>query len=117
MAPRGYWRGNGVYWAVTHTDCDTCCSTHSRRSRHDKANHCVRIARTLPLFFFVDIVVGFEKSSYSIAEGENLEICVTIISPDDIGSTRVFLEVVPDEDAAENTASKPVRVSHCSKVV
>ena len=56
--------------------------------------------------FFPDIVVGFEESAYSIAEGESLEICVTIISPDDIGSTRVFLEVIRDEDAAENTASK-----------
>ena len=61
-------------------------------------------------------MVGFERSSYSIAEGESREICVTIISPDDIGSTRVFLEVTPDADATENTASKPVRVSH-SEVV
>ena len=51
-------------------------------------------------------MVGFEQSAYSVAEGESLEICVTIISPDNIGSTRVLLEVVPDEDAAENTASK-----------
>ena len=62
-------------------------------------------------------MVGFEKSSYSIAEGESLEICVTIISPDDIGSTTVLLEVVLDEDAAENTASKPVRVSQSEKVL
>ena len=66
-------------------------------------------------------MVGFEESSYSIAEGESLEICVTIISPDDIGSTTVFLEVVLDEDAAENvaenSASKPDSVSHNEVVV
>ena len=66
-------------------------------------------------------MVGFEQNAYSIAEGESLEICVTIISPDDIGSTRVFLEVLPDEDAAENEAenfaSKPDSVSHNEVVV
>ena len=62
-------------------------------------------------------MVGFEESAYSIDEGESLEICVAIFSPDDIESTRVFLEVVLDEDAAENTASKPVRVSHNEVIV
>ena len=46
------------------------------------------------LYVSADIVVGFEQTSYAIAEGAMRDICVVIISSDDIGATDVYLEVI-----------------------
>ena len=60
------------------------------------------------LYVSADIVVGFEQTSYAIAEGGMSEICVVIISPDDIETTQVYLEVIPinNTNGVGNEASK-----------
>ena len=53
-------------------------------------------------------MVGFEQTSYTITEGASRGICVVIISPDDIGTTNVYLEVIPidNPDGVGTEASK-----------
>ena len=60
-------------------------------------------------YLSTDIMVGFEQTSYTITEGASREICVVIISPDDdIGTTNVYLEVIPidNPDGVGTEASK-----------
>ena len=42
----------------------------------------------------LDIVVGFQQTVYTVPEGESVAICVQIISPPDIGTVQVLVEVV-----------------------
>ena len=48
-------------------------------------------------------MVGFERALYTVSEGKTTNICVEIISPQDIGDTVVYLHVfrnpggVPDD--------------------
>lgn len=44
------------------------------------------------------IVVGFQFPSYNTTEGSSVNICVEIISPPDIGSTRVYIEVIVNDN-------------------
>ena len=55
-------------------------------------------------------MVGFEQTTYAIPEGAMSETCVIIVSPDDIGTTQVYLEVVTTEnpDGVGSEASKIV---------
>ena len=51
------------------------------------------------------IIVGFERTSYDAVEGEEVNICVEVISPPDIGSTEIYVEVISVETTAESQAS------------
>ena len=39
-------------------------------------------------------MVGFQQTVYTVPEGESVAICVQIISPPDIGTVQVLVEVV-----------------------
>ena len=41
-------------------------------------------------------MVGFEQTQYAVAEGGTANICINVISPPDIGSTKVYVEVIPE---------------------
>ena len=60
----------------------------------------------LSFFSAVAIIVSFEQTSYDVVEGEEVNRCVEVISPDDIGSTEIYVEVISVETTAENRASK-----------
>ena len=41
--------------------------------------------------------VGFVETSFTVTEGGNVDVCVQLISPDNIGGAVIRLEVI-DED-------------------
>ena len=86
---------------VLPTDCDTYCNTRGRRSRQAKIDS----LQKLSFFSAVGIIVGFEQTSYDVVEGEEVNICVEVISPPDIGSTEIYVEVISVETTAESQAS------------
>ena len=86
--------------AVLRTDCDTYRNTRGRRSRQAEID-----LKDYDRFFPADIIVGFEQTSYDVVEGEEVNICVEVISPPDIGSTEIYVEVIAVETTAENRAS------------
>ena len=44
--------------------------------------------------FYAALVVGFTERLYTVTEGENIQVCVSLISPEvDIGTARVLLDV------------------------
>ena len=45
-----------------------------------------------------NIVVGFQKASYTTTEGDAARICVKIISPSDVGSAEVYVQVHSNPD-------------------
>ena len=51
-------------------------------------------------------MVGFERGSYNVSEGDSVTICVEIISPDDIGEAQLYLQVWAIENTGQ--ASKSV---------
>ena len=55
-------------------------------------------------------MVGFEQTSYTITEGGT---CVVIISPDDIGTTEVYLEVIPI-DNPDGVGTETSKFTHFS---
>ena len=58
-------------------------------------------------------MVGFEQTSYTITEGASRGICVVIISPDDIGTTEVYLEVIPI-DNPDGVGTETSKFTHFS---
>ena len=67
-------------------------------------------------YLSTEIMVGFEQTFYTITEGTSREICVVIISPDDIGTTEVYLEVIPidNPDGPDGVGTEASRFTHFS---
>ena len=55
-------------------------------------------------------MVGFEQTVYTVPEGESVAICVQIITPPDIGTVQVFVEVV------DNPGGVPTDLTEASKL-
>lgn len=88
----------------------TRCSTHGGRSQYANYWLYYLIQHRLRDYYSTDsIVVGFEQTQYAVAEGGTAKICIYIISPPDIGSAKVYVEVIPEiggVSAGKTEASK-----------
>ena len=67
---------------------------------------CLQAPRLNSILLLETIVVGFERTLYTITEGGSASICVEIISPQDIGNAVVYLEVVASVPQGAVEASK-----------
>ena len=48
----------------------------------------------------VTYMIGFENMSYTVAEGESVEVCVIVRDPPDIGGVQLFVQVVNNNDTS-----------------
>ena len=56
-------------------------------------------------------MIGFENTSYTVAEGESVEVCVIVKDPPDIGGVELFVQVVNNT----NTSVLPADADVASK--
>ena len=60
------------------------------------------------------IVVGFQKASYTTTEGETARICIQIISPSDVGSAEIYVQVHSNPDGVPNGIREASKSCSCS---
>ena len=48
----------------------------------------------------VTYMIGFENTSYTVAEGESVEVCVIVRDPPDIGGVELFVQVLNNNDTS-----------------